>query len=132
MADCDRNREACAPDNTGGGVSPPEEPPLPQASRASAPAAASPRLASAAPESGFSGVVSRETLAACGSRAATICSLLITWRLPQSTNARYGSELTRWSKRPAGPLQETCTECRASVVLPRHVDDASYFRSALI
>src|SRR5207244_10768134 len=82
MADCDRNREACVLDNTGGGVPPPEEPlPPPQASRASAPVAASPSLARAAPASASAAAVSWATLAACGSRAATIRSLMITWRL---------------------------------------------------
>src|SRR5258708_34179591 len=83
MADCDRNREACVLDNTGGGVPPPEESlPPPQASRASAPVAASPSLASAAPASASAAAVSWVTLAACGSRAATIRSLMITWSLP--------------------------------------------------
>ena len=110
MADCDRNREACVLDNTGGGVPPPEEPPPPpQASRASAPVAANPGLASAAPASVSAAAVSWAPLAACGSRAATIRSLMITWRLPVPTplpcsaNARYGSRLTRCSSRLAGP-----------------------------
>src|SRR6267378_1970843 len=112
MADCDRNREACVLDNTGGGVPPPEEPPPPpQASRASAPVAASPSLASAAPASASAAAVSWATLAACGSRAATIRSLMITWRLLSSENARYGSRLTRWSSGLAGPrrLEEAST-----------------------
>src|SRR5205809_8031182 len=113
MADCDRNREACVLDNTDGGVPPPEEPlPPPQASRASAPVAASPSLASAAPASVSAAAVSWATLAACGSRAATIRSLMITWRLlPWSANARYGSRLTRRSSGLAGPrrLEEATT-----------------------
>src|SRR6266480_7858552 len=118
MADCDRNREACVLDNTSGGVPPPEEPlPPPQASRASAPVAASPSLASAAPASVSAAAVFWATLAACGSRAATIRSLMITWRLPvatplpRSANARYGSRLTRWSSGLAGPrrLEEAST-----------------------
>src|SRR5438477_8364653 len=83
MADCDRNREACVLDNTGGGVPPPEEPlSPPQASRASAPVAASPSLASAAPASASAPAVSWATLATRGSRVATIRFLMITWRPP--------------------------------------------------